>query len=347
MSQYPPPHGPQYYAGQQPPYGMPQPKGPDPRKSRVLVPVALGTLVAVVAIVGIVAYVYVQLIDSHDDRSTIGGCINDVFRVSKETDAPLAWHKAEHLDLPKIDLQMSIKSELPEDLGEYSFIAAVCCAEGGQDIKTCSEAVRGFVDTHPDAAATISDDAPAIQEIEKVVPNLEASSEEGDAIAAILAEADKTEQERAAYALLTETEVEARRDALRRFYSSGNDRLRRVAIAYLLEQTREGKVDLVAEIMPSEGSAPRANTDRLERALAGASLSQVELDRATGGLTCRFAGIRCSGTLGDDYLTLTTRSGTLLDKSTIRLKPIEDGIALLGTLVSKEGETLGLKIRLM
>jgi hypothetical protein len=255
---------------------------------------------------------------------------------------------------------MKIQSELPEDLSKFSFLAAACCAENGQDISVCSEALRGFVAVHPEAAETVSDEAAPIKKIAAGAVREDADAEpeakpelgheqdpEVDDVQVILSETDEAKQERAAFDLLVKTDPNSRRDALRRFYLSGSDRLRRVAIAYIFEQTRDGKLSMVVEVSSAEdamSSGDPSRIEKVERDLVTATLTRVELDRATGAFTCRFANSNCTGTLGDDYVVLATTGRIFVS---VKLAPAREKAVLDGHLVTKDGDKIGISVRLM
>lgn len=327
---------------------------PAKRGSPVAV-VFIAGLVVVVLVTGMVLYFYRDILRDANQRSTIGGCINDVFRVSSDTASLVKWDDGK-LQLPTMEARSTIKSELPEDLSQFSFLAAACCSEGGQDISTCADALRGFVETHPEATEFVGDDAAPIKEFAAggdKLPIVNATEEEGAApdsaeaaIAAVIAEPSEAKRITAAFRLMTSEDEGVGAAATRAFYESKYPALRRAAIIRALEQTESGNRKLLVEASVPDTAETASETTKQElqrrvTSFAGKSLSRVKIDRGTGAFSATFTGYgRCDGTVTDDEVTIFA-SGWVM-----KLKPEPASPVLKGTY-TRGGQALSLRIRLI
>lgn len=318
-----------------------------PRSHTALV----GIIVSAIVVLGSIAtvlYFYRDILKDMGKRSTIGGCLNDVFQKSRSQDAPLKWTDGE-IPLPTLDVHTKVESELPDDLRQFSFVAAVCCGEVGQDIAGCAKSLRGFVEANPEATASVSNAAPAIhdvaaaivQETPAAAPAPTAGTGAPPPIQAVLDEKDPMTQSRLAYAILGGDDEFMRADALSRFYAGPSIALRRAAIIHMLEQTKSGKRKLAIEGSALSEAKADASVTQMVNNLVGEKMSVDEIDHGTGVFQGYFAGQRCDGTVSETDLFFSTHAWK------VKLEPAKDRAALTGVLTDKRGTQMAIEIRLM
>jgi hypothetical protein len=126
-----------------------------------------GSLLAIVVIAAGTYVITVQLTAVR--QSSVAACLNETFQSSRQQSLPLSWSAAK-LPLPQLETKLNITTALPSDLRMFSIAAAMCCSEMQRDFERCTNALRAFVDAHPDAKAYVSNNTIrplAVAEVEK------------------------------------------------------------------------------------------------------------------------------------------------------------------------------------
>jgi hypothetical protein len=88
-------------------------------------------------------------------QSSVAACLNETFQSSREQSLPLSWSAAK-LPLPQLETKLNSTTALPSDLRMFSIAAAMCCSEMQRDLERCTQALRTFMDAHPDAKEYVS-----------------------------------------------------------------------------------------------------------------------------------------------------------------------------------------------